>query len=96
MKGTRGTYFVVFVGLVVLLGASVLLDRMDLTRTGNHAAALTIAAAKAFLVVWFFMRARTSQRVTWFLFGAGFAWLVLLAGLVSLDVATRNLAVVHD
>jgi caa(3)-type oxidase subunit IV len=94
MSGTRAVLFVVFAALIALLGLSVVLDRMDLSREGNHAAAMTIALAKGFLVVWFFMRARTSQRVTWFLFGAGFVWFALLAGLVSLDVATRNLPVV--
>jgi cytochrome c oxidase subunit 4 len=55
----------------------------------NTVAALTIAGAKALLVVLWFMHVKYSSRLTWVFAGAGVAWLALMIGLTMADFETR-------
>jgi cytochrome c oxidase subunit 4 len=59
----------------------------------NFAVAMTIAVAKALLVVLFFMEARTSDRLTWIMAGAGVFWLLLLLGGTLSDALTRAVSI---
>jgi cytochrome c oxidase subunit 4 len=57
----------------------------------NMAAALTIAIAKALLVVTYFMELRRSSRLLWVMAAAGVLWLLILIGGTLADVVTRSL-----
>ncbi len=56
----------------------------------NPVIALTIAIAKATLIVLFFMNVKYSSRLTWVFVGAGFFWLLILFGLLMPDYVSRN------
>jgi cytochrome c oxidase subunit 4 len=56
---------------------------------GNLVLALTIAAAKAGIVVFVFMELGRGPRLTWVLAGAGVFWLMILFTLAGTDLATR-------
>jgi cytochrome c oxidase subunit IV len=86
---TPATYCRVFAALVVLLGATLVVARIDLG-AWNFAAAAAIATAKGLLIVLFFMHVRYSQPLTWLVAGAGFFWLVILISLTYSDYATRD------
>ena len=84
----EGTYYRVAAALLALLALTYALSFVDLGRF-NFAAALAIAAAKALLVVYFFMELREGVDAVRFLAGAGFVWLgLLLAGTLA-DLITR-------
>ena len=51
--------------------------------------ALTIAAAKALLVILFFMEVRYSSHLIWIMAGVGFVWLAILLGGTLSDYFTR-------
>jgi cytochrome c oxidase subunit 4 len=51
---------------------------------------LTIACAKALLVVLFFMHVRWSTRLTWVVAGAGFFWLLILFSITMADYMSRG------
>jgi cytochrome c oxidase subunit 4 len=53
--------------------------------------ALLIAAAKAILVLLFFMELRHSPHVLWMMAGAGVFWVLLLLGGTIADLVTRGL-----
>jgi cytochrome c oxidase subunit IV len=84
----RRTYFAIWAALLVLTYATVAVSRIDLGRL-NTIAALTIAVAKALLVVLFFMHIRYSSRLTKLVVVGGFMWLALLIGLTMADEVTR-------
>jgi cytochrome c oxidase subunit IV len=82
------TYVLVWVALICLLlltlgSAYVRLGPM------NSAINLAIAAAKALLVVFFFMHLRTGNAVLRVVAAAGFLWLALLIGLSLTDFVVR-------
>ena len=83
------TYVIVFVGLLALTGLTTLLAYLDLGRF-NLIVALLIAAAKAFLVVLFFMHLVQTAHRTQFVAAAGIFWLALLIVLTLSDVLTRG------
>jgi cytochrome c oxidase subunit 4 len=84
------TYFLVYLALLLLVAATVGAAIIDL---GPFALllALLIAAAKAVLVVLFFMHARQSGPVTRLFVGAGLLWLLILIGLTLTDYISRAL-----
>jgi cytochrome c oxidase subunit 4 len=83
------TYFVVYAVLLVLLVLTVAVAYLDLGPWGVILA-LTIAIAKALLVILYFMHVRTSNPLVWVFAGAGFFWLViLLAGTIQ-DYLSRS------
>jgi cytochrome c oxidase subunit 4 len=57
---------------------------------GNLAAGLAIAVVKAAIVVWLFMRLRTSSATVRIVAATALATLLLLVGLSSVDYATRS------
>jgi cytochrome c oxidase subunit IV len=83
------TYVLVFVGLIVLTATTIAVSRLELGAL--HApAALLIAAAKAALVLLFFMHVLYSTRLTWIVAVSGLAWLTILLGLTMADYLTRQ------
>jgi cytochrome c oxidase subunit 4 len=83
------TYYIVFVALMVLLVATVVGAYMPL---GNFhlATAMTIAIAKAVLIVLYFMHLRYSNKLTAICAVASFVWLTILIAFVMNDYLTRD------
>ncbi len=86
---SRKTYFIVFVILLILLAATLGAAYLDLGPL-NEVVALTIAIAKALLIILYFMHVRYSGRITWVFVGLGFFWLAILVTLTMSDYLTRN------
>lgn len=84
----RRTYYIVFAALIVCTYVTWQIAYFDLGRL-NTVAALAIAGFKAALVVWFFMHARDSARLTWVVAFGGLFWLFLLFALTASDYVTR-------
>ena len=83
------TYVAVFIALMVLLAATVAINRVPLGEL-NIVAALSIAVVKTFLVVLFFMHVRYSHRLIWIFVGVGFYWLTILLALSMTDFLSRT------
>jgi len=81
-------YFAIFFALMALLIATVWASYFDLG-AGNAAIALTIAVAKAMLVILFFMHVRHAGKLVWIFAGAAFLWLGILLSLTLTDYASR-------
>jgi cytochrome c oxidase subunit IV len=86
---SRSTYAFVFVALLVLTALTTAVAFVDLGGGWNNVVALTIAVAKAVLVILFFMHVRYSDKLTWVFVGAGFFWLLIMIGGIMDDVRTR-------
>jgi cytochrome c oxidase subunit IV len=56
----------------------------------NNVVMLSIACAKALLVVLYFMHVRWSTRLTWVIAGSGFFWLLILFSLTMADYMSRG------
>ncbi len=83
------TYVAVFFALLLLLAATVTVNRLHLGEFGV-VAALTIAVIKTILVVLFFMHVRSSSRLVWIFVGVGFYWLMILLILTMSDFVSRT------
>jgi cytochrome c oxidase subunit IV len=57
--------------------------------SGNIAVALLIAAAKAVIVLFVFMKLARSPALTWLFAAAGLFWLLIMFGLTGVDYAAR-------
>jgi cytochrome c oxidase subunit 4 len=86
---TRKGYTLVFLALMILLAVSLLAARLELGRW-NTPVALAISAAKAVLVVLFFMHVYQSNRLTQLAAGAGLLWLTLLMLFTLSDYFSRG------
>lgn len=82
-------YFRVAFALLVLFIMTVIVAFVDLG-SFNIFIALTIAVAKAVLVVLYFMHVRYSSRITWVFALAGFFWLLIMFALAMSDYLTRS------
>jgi cytochrome c oxidase subunit 4 len=78
----------VFLGLLVGTLVTVWIAYFDFG-IFNVAVALTIAVAKASLVVWFFMGVRYNTPLTKVVVVAGLFWLLIMFGLGMSDYLTR-------
>jgi len=85
----RRLYLAIFGALMGFTALTVWAAFIDLGRL-NMAVAMTIAAAKAALVVLYFMHVRYSSRLIWVVVGAGFVWLIILISLTMSDYRTRE------
>ncbi len=83
------TYLNVFGALLVLTVLTVVVAFFDLGPL-NVAVAVTIASAKAYVVLLYFMHVRYSNRIIWLTAAAGFVWFVLMLALTLSDYATRG------
>jgi cytochrome c oxidase subunit 4 len=82
-------YFAVFISLMVLLVATIVAAYFNLG-IFNDVVMLSIALAKAVLIVLYFMHIRYSSRLTWVFATAGFLFLVILVGGTLHDYITRG------
>ena len=82
-------YGLVYVALLVLLGATVGVAFLSLGPL-NLLITLLIAAAKTGLVMVYFMHLRGSPRLIQLSAGAGFLWLLLMMALALSDYLTRG------
>jgi cytochrome c oxidase subunit IV len=85
----RKTYFIVYLVLLVLLAATVGVAYIEIG-TFNLLLALTIAFAKAALVVLFFMHVYYSTSLTKVFVLTAILFLILLGGLTMADYLTRT------
>ena len=83
------TYLLVYLGLILLLAATVGVAFLDLG-VFNIVITLAIASVKALLVILFFMHVRESEPATKLFVIAGFVWLAILIGLTLTDYLTRG------
>jgi len=87
-------YVGIFAALILLTGLTVAVAFFDLgggrLHLVNAFAAITIAVAKALLVVLYFMHVRFSDRLTWIFVGAGVFWLLILFILTLADYVGRG------
>ena len=82
-------YYGVFLALMVGTALTVAVAFFDLGYF-NNVVMLTIACAKALLVVLFFMHVRWSSRLTWVVASSGFFWLLILFGITMADYLSRG------
>jgi cytochrome c oxidase subunit IV len=86
----RRLYYGVFTVLLALTLLTWGLSYLELSNTLGIIVALTIAMAKALLVVLFFMHVRYSSWLTWVFVGAGVAFLGHMLILIMSDYLTRG------
>ncbi|HEX3871801.1 MAG TPA: cytochrome C oxidase subunit IV family protein [Pirellulales bacterium] len=86
-----GTYLLVLAALVILTVATVAISFFELSSPWHLVAGMSIAVAKASLVVLFFMHALVSPRLTWGVIGTAVFWLSLLGVLMYADYFSRSL-----
>jgi cytochrome c oxidase subunit 4 len=82
-------YYTVFGVLLVGTLLTVLAAAFDLGPL-NNVVMLTIAVAKASLVVLYFMHVRWSSHLTWVVVMAGFFWLLIMFTLTMSDYVSRG------
>jgi cytochrome c oxidase subunit 4 len=82
-------YLTIFGALMVGTILTVVVAKFDLGPL-NNILMLTVASAKALLVVLYFMHVRWSSRLTWVVAASGFLWLFILFGLTMADYVSRG------
>jgi cytochrome c oxidase subunit 4 len=85
----KSLYYLVFLALMIGTGLTVLVARFDLGPL-NNIVMLSVACAKALLVILFFMHVRWSSRLTWVIAGSGFFWLLILFSITMADYMSRG------
>ena len=85
----KSLYYLVFLALIVGTILTVVVASFDLGPL-NNIVMLTVACAKALLVVLFFMHVRWSTRLTWVVAASGFFWLLILFVLTMSDYMSRG------
>jgi cytochrome c oxidase subunit IV len=83
-------YFTVFAALLVLTALTTGVAFLNIGGIGNVAVAITIAVAKAVLVMLYFMHLRYSSYLTLLFAGAGIFWLGILIALTVSDYLSRG------
>jgi cytochrome c oxidase subunit 4 len=92
------TYVGVFLALLVLTCATVAVARLDLGEPEvaglrlplNVIVAITIACAKALLVILFFMHVKYSGRLVQLVVASSFVWLFILIAVTMSDYVSRG------
>ena len=85
------TYWIVWAVLMVLMVLTVVLSRVPMPGPLNTLIALGIAAAKATLVLMFFMHLKYETYIlSTVVFVAGLFWLLIFFGLTIIDYASRS------
>ncbi len=83
-------YVTIFLLLLVGTALTVLAARIDFPWQLNTIVAMTIAIAKATVVVLYFMHVRYSARLIWVIIGAALFWMALLFAFTLADFYTRG------
>jgi cytochrome c oxidase subunit IV len=84
----KATYFTIAALLAVLLVATVAAAQVDLG-VWNVPVALSIAVAKAVLIVLYFMHVRYGSPLVRLFAGGGFFWLLIMFTFLAADVLRR-------
>ncbi len=84
-----GTCVAVFAGLILLTAITIGAAFLDLW-VFNTPIALTIASAKALLVMLYFMELRVSPKLIWVFVGTGILWFLILGGPTLADYISRG------
>jgi cytochrome c oxidase subunit 4 len=82
-------YWIVFFALVAGTTLTVYAAIQDLG-AWNTPIAILIAAAKALLVILFFMHVKYSSRLTWMFVAAGFIWFIIQVVITMTDYVSRT------
>ena len=82
-------YMAIFGALIVGTILTVVVAKFDFG-VMNNIVMLTIAIAKALLVVLYFMHVRWSSRLTWVVAASGFFWLLILFVFTMADYMSRG------
>lgn len=82
-------YAVIFFALLILTVTTVAISKVDLGEF-NLVVAMTIAVAKALLVVMFFMDVRRASSLTKLFVGAGLFWMAILLAFLVSDYLSRG------
>jgi cytochrome c oxidase subunit IV len=85
----KSLYYLIFLALMVGTALTVVVAKFDLGPL-NNVVMLTVACAKALLVILFFMHVRWSSRLTWVVAGSGFFWLLILFSITMADYMSRG------
>jgi cytochrome c oxidase subunit 4 len=85
----KGLYYLVFLALMIGTILTVVVAAFDLGPF-NNIVMLSVACAKALLVILFFMHVRWSTRLTWVVAGSGFFWLLILFSITMADYMSRG------
>ena len=85
----KSLYYLIFLALMIGTGLTVLVAKFDLGPL-NNIVMLSVACAKALLVILFFMHVRWSSRLTWVIAGSGFFWLLILFSITMADYMSRG------
>jgi cytochrome c oxidase subunit 4 len=85
----KSLYYMVFGALLVGTVLTVVVAKFDLGPL-NNIVMLTVACAKALLVILFFMHVRWGTRLTWVVAASGFFWLLILFVLTMSDYISRG------
>lgn len=83
------TYFIVFIALLLLLGATVGVNYVDLGPF-SIAIALLIAGIKAVIIILYFMHVKFSPKLIWLAASAAFFWLGIMFVLTLTDYISRS------
>lgn len=83
-------YVTIFLALLVGTALTVIAAFYDFPWQLNTIIALTIACAKATLVVLYFMHVRYSSRLVWVIVASALFWVGILFALTFSDYATRE------
>ena len=83
------TYLITGFALLAFLGLTIAAAYVNLGPF-NTVAAMSIALAKAVLILLFFMHLRDSKPIIWAFAGAGFFWLGIMFALALSDYLTRG------
>ena len=83
-------YLTIFLALLLGTGLTVAAAFVDFPWQLNTIVALTIAVAKATLVVLYFMHVRYSPRLVWLIVGAALFWMAIMFSLTFSDYFTRG------
>jgi cytochrome c oxidase subunit 4 len=82
-------YYAVFGALVVGTVLTVVAAKIDMGPF-NNVVMLTIAIAKATLVILYFMHVRWGSRLTWVIVASSFFWLLILFTFTMMDYMSRG------
>ncbi|HEU4835087.1 MAG TPA: cytochrome C oxidase subunit IV family protein [Pyrinomonadaceae bacterium] len=82
-------YVTIFLTLLVGTALTVAAARVDFPYGLNTLVAMTIAVAKATVVVLYFMHVRYSTRLVWVIVGAALFWMAILFAFTFADFWTR-------
>ena len=83
------TYLITGFALLAFLGLTIAAAYVNLGPF-NTVVAMSIALAKAVLILLFFMHLRDSKPIIWVFAGAGFFWLGIMFALALSDYLTRG------